>query len=378
MTANPSPVRLALCITELDIGGAERCLAELALRLDRRQFSVAVYSLGPRGGDGGRSLVPKLEAAGIEVHCLGGRGASDAPRTVRRLARLLKTQQAEILQSFLFHANFIGRIAARWAGVPHVVSGIRVAERHARWHLRLDRWTARLVEAYVAVSESVAEFSRGEGGVSAERLTVIPNGVDAARFDAAAPLDLRELGIPAGRRAVTYVGRLEPQKGLDDLISRARDWLDLLPGHDLLLVGDGPQRGELEDLAGRLGLSGRVRFAGWRGNVPEILRASEILVLPSRWEGMPNVLLEAMACRLPVVAMNVEGVAEALGAENLDAQTAPAGDFHVFAEKLGAIASSQALAARLGDENRRRVEEKFTLDAMVGAYAALFRRLAGR
>jgi glycosyltransferase involved in cell wall biosynthesis len=76
--------------------------------------------------------------------------------------------------------------------------------------------------------------------------------------------------------------------------------------------------------------------------------------------------------------MNVEGVAEALGAENLDAQTAPAGDLHVFAEKLRAIASSEALATRLGDENRRRVEEKFTLERMVEAYAALFRRLAGR
>jgi glycosyltransferase involved in cell wall biosynthesis len=367
-----------LCITELDVGGAERCLAELALRLDRRQFSVVVYSLGSPATDDGRSLVPKLKAAGLEVHCLGGRRASDAPRTTRKLARLLKSQQAEILQSFLFHANFIGRIAARWAGVPQVVSGIRVAERQARWHLRLDRWTARFVEAYVAVSESVAEFSRREGGLPQEKLTVIPNGVDVGLFDAASPIDLSELGIVADRRTVIYVGRLEPQKGLREFISRSRDWLDPLPGHDLLLVGEGPQRGELEDLVRRLGLAERIRFAGWRGDVPEILRASEIMVLPSRWEGMPNVLLEAMACRLPVVAMNVEGVAEALGPENLAAQTVPPGDLHVFAEKLRAIASSGELASRLGAENRRRVEQQFTLDRMVAAYAALFQRLVRR
>lgn len=370
-------MRIALCITELEFGGAERSLTELALRLDRGRFAAAVYSLAPRPKNDERSLVPKLESAGIETCYLGGRRTVDAPRVAWKLARRLKAQRAEIALSFLFHANLIGRVAARWAGTPHIISGIRVAERESRWHLLLDRWTSRLVDRYVAVSQAVAEFSDREGGLPRERITVIPNGVDRAVFAAASPADLSEFGIRPGRRAATYIGRLEPQKGLHELIANARSWLERLPEHDLLIVGDGPQRGELESLALRLGLGERVRFAGWRRNVPEILRASEMLLLPSRWEGMPNAVLEAMASGLPVVSMDVEGVGELLGPQRAE-QTAPAGNLQVFADKLLAIASSGELRVRLGAENQRRVEQTFTLDAMAAAYAALFDELAGR
>ena len=371
------PVRLALCITELEVGGAERCLAELALRLDPDRFAVIVYSLAARPANEERSLVPKLEAAGIEVHCLGGRGTFDAPAVAWTLARLLKRQRAEVVQTFLFHANLIGRFAALWAGAPYVVAGLRVAEKQKRWHLALDRWTSRRVDRYVAVSQSVATFAQREAGLPAERIVVIPNGIDTQTVDAATPADLAGVGIRPGRRAVTYIGRLDPQKGLHELIAHANDWLARLPEHDLLLAGEGPQRAELEALTRQLGLGDRIRFAGWQSDVPAILRASEILILPSRWEGMPNALLEAMACRLPVVAMDVEGVGELLG-PNRDEQTAPAGDMQVFSDKLVAIASSAELRARLGAENRRRVETSFTLDAMVAAYAALYDALVGR
>lgn len=377
MTAQRPSVRVALCITELEVGGAERCLAELAMRLDRSRFSPVVYSLGPRPADNDRSLVGQLESAGIEVHCLGARGMLDAPRVAWKLAKLLRSQRAEILQTFLFHANLIGRFAARWAATPRVVAGIRVAERRGRWRLAADRWTSQLVDRYVAVSQAVAAFSQTAGGLPAEQIVVIPNGVDVRIFDEAAPADLKEFGIAAGRRTATYVGRLDPQKGLSEMIANSGSWLQRLADHDLLLVGDGPQRQELEALTHKLGLGQRIRFTGWRSDVPAILRASEMLLLPSRWEGMPNVVLEAMGCRLPVVAMDVEGVGELLG-PNRGEQTAPAGNFQVFAEKVLAIASSAELRARLGDENRRRVEQSFTFDAMTAAYAALFDELVGR
>ena len=377
MTAQRPPVRVALCITELEVGGAERCLAELAIGLDRGRFSPVVYSLGPRPDDNERSLVGRLETAGIEVHCLGARGMLDAPRVAWKLARLLKSQPAEVLQTFLFHANLIGRFAARWAATPHVAAGIRVAERRSRWRLAIDRWTSRFVDRYVAVSQAVARFSQTEGGLPAERIVVIPNGVDVRIFDSATPADLADFGIRAGRRSATYVGRLDPQKGLHEMIANSASWLERLADFDLLLVGDGPQRQELEALTRKLKLDQRIRFSGWRRDVPSILKASEMLLLPSRWEGMPNVVLEAMACRLPVVAMDVEGVGELLG-PNRGEQTAPAGNFQVFADKALAIASSAELRARLGAENRLRVEQSFTIEAMIAAYAALFDELAGR
>ena len=120
--------------------------------------------------------------------------------------------------------------------------------------------------------------------------------------------------MPAGRDVVTCIGRLDRQKGLDWLLETAAIWLPQLPRCDLLLVGQGPERRKLEAQCRGLGIGDRVHFAGWRPDVAEILAASRLLVLPSAWEGMPNVVLEAMAAGLPVVATDVEGVRELLGA----------------------------------------------------------------
>ena len=108
-----SPIRIALCITELDIGGAERCLAELAVRLDRERFAPVVYCLAPPPEREEASFLSVLKDAGVEVHCLGGRRVWQFPAVVRRLTRLLKAQKPQIIQTFLFHANVTGRIAAR-------------------------------------------------------------------------------------------------------------------------------------------------------------------------------------------------------------------------------------------------------------------------
>ena len=306
-------IRIALCITDLDVGGAERHLTELAVRADRRRFAPVVYCLGAQPPREEASCVPALLAAGVEVHCLGGHAIWQFPVVARRLSRLLAAERPQIVQTFLFHANIVGRIAARRAGVKAVVAGVRVAERAARWHLRLDRMTQRWVERYVCVSRSVADFSIEQGGLPPEKLVVIPNGIDLDKYPARQPADLRALGIGAGRRAVTFVGRLEPQKGVDWLIEAAPRWLAELPDCDLLLVGEGPLRASLETAARTAGIAQRVHFVGWRPDVPEILAASGLLVLPSAWEGMPNVVLEAMASRRPVVATDVEGVRELLG-----------------------------------------------------------------
>ncbi|HJT35369.1 MAG TPA: glycosyltransferase [Pirellulales bacterium] len=376
MSIDISPLRIALCITELDVGGAERCLVELATRLDRRRFAPVVYALSAEPGPATPSLVPQLREAGIETHFLGGRRASHFPRIVGRLTQRLRAQQAELVQSFLFHANLAARLAARRAGVGHVLSGIRVAEHSARWHLWLDRLTARLVDRYVCVSQSVADFSREAAGLPGDKLVVIPNGIDVERYQRAEPLDLTSLGLAADRRAVTFVGRLDRQKGLLDFLRQSPRWLERFPLHDLLLVGAGPQEDELRSEADKLAISSHVRFAGWRGDVPRILRASDLFVLPSHWEGMPNALLEAMAAGLPVVAADVEGVRELLG-EGAQRQVVARRDPAAFCEQIIALLGDRALADRCGAENQRRARN-FSWQAMVDAYQRLFHDVAGR
>lgn len=367
------PYRVALCITDLDVGGAEVALVKLATRLDRERFSPVVYCLGPRPKRPEASCAAKLESAGIAVHCLGARRWRDAVRVVGRLAGLLRAQRPHVLQSFLFHANVAGRIAARLAGVPRVVAGIRVAERKAGWHLWLDRLTSRWVDRYVCVSQAVAEFSIRKAGLPRQRVVVIPNGVDIAQYPARQPADLTQLGIPPQSRVATFVGRLDHQKGVDWLLQTAPRWLPTTECH-LLIVGEGPLYRYLMAVSRQLGIFANTHFVGWRQDVPEILAASTMLLLPSRWEGMANVLLEAMASRLPVVATDVEGVREVLG-DTGPAQVVPFGDTDGLAARVTSLLKDRSLAESLGKANRRRVEEAFRIETTVESYQGLWRSL---
>ena len=135
--------RIALCITELDFGGAERCLVELATGLDPKRFAVTVDCLGPVPRGGGKKLVARLAAAGVPTRFHGGRGLRSAWSVLRRLRRNWRESRPDLVQTFLWHANVLGAIAARQAGVRRIVTGIRVAEPARGWRRPLERWAAR-------------------------------------------------------------------------------------------------------------------------------------------------------------------------------------------------------------------------------------------
>jgi glycosyltransferase involved in cell wall biosynthesis len=365
-----APTPIALCITDLDPGGAERALVQVVTRLDRGEWTPVVYCLGPRA-----ELADVLEAAGIEVHCLNAsrRGIS----VILRLSRLLKRQRPGILQTFLFHANFAGRLAGWMAGVPVVVSGIRVSERarEKEWHLWLDWLTKRLVTHHVAVSRSVSEFSSQSIRLSRDKVSVIPNGVDAAAFADAVPAVLSQFSIPSTASTLLFVGRLHPQKGLDELLGAMWELVedDRRDVH-LLIVGQGPERIRLEPQTRAGVLEKRVHWLGQRRDVASLMKSATLLVLPSLWEGMPNVVLEAMAAGLPVVATKVDGTAELI----TDGETGwlcGAGTEWPLEEALrDALDSPEARRDRAA-KAQISVRAKFTWDAAAVAYSQLWRSL---
>jgi glycosyltransferase involved in cell wall biosynthesis len=363
-------IRLALVITELHVGGAERCLVHLATGLDAARFALAVYSLAPRPLAGQDQLVRTLETAGVPVHFLDATSVRHGRRAIRRLRALLVAQRTQVVQSFLFHANVIASLAVRRMPPIRLVTGIRVADP-SRWRLWLERRTSRRAERIACVSQSVADFCRQRVRLPPERLVVIPNGIDAARYPATPAASLAEFGVPAGRRVAVCIGRLHPQKGLDWLLSLSQNWLDRLPDHDLLLVGEGPERRALQRQAVALGLAQRVHFAGFRPDVPQLLAACQLALLPSRWEGMPNVLLEAMASGLPVVATRCEGVLELLGPLAAP-QSVKWGDDQGFVDRIIHFADHPAEAAAVGRQNRQRVATHYSLAGMIHAYAGLY------
>lgn len=362
------PTRIGFCITDLDVGGAERALVQLATRLDRRDWEPAVFCLSPPG-----ALVAELEAASITVVCLGARRLRDIG-IVSRLRRELQKFRPEILQTYLFHANLAGRWAAWRAGVPHVVCGIRVAERRTKLHLWLDRCTHRLVDKYVCVSRDVAEFSMHTGRLPAHKIEVIGNGVDAAVFENAVPASLTQFGISPGSRVVVTVARLDPQKGLRDLVAAAERVTHQHPDLHFLIVGDGPERAGIELAIHECGLSARVHLAGRRSDIPQILRAGFCFVLSSHWEGMPNAVLEAMAAGLPVIATRVEGIDE-LVREGETGFTVPPRAPAELASAIEKLVRSPELAAKLGAGGLSRARERFGWDQTVAHYLRLYRAL---
>lgn len=362
------PIRIAFCITDLDPGGAERALVQLVTRLDRTRWEPAVFCLGPSG-----ALVDSLREAGIAVTCLNARRRFDVGVIVR-LCRGLARFQPQIVQTFLFHANIAGRLAAKWAGIPHCVSGIRVAERRSKWPLRIDRLTNSLVDMNVAVSRAVADFSMAVARLPKQKVIVIPNGVEIAPFAAAEALDLATLGIPLGAKIVVAVGRLDRQKGLSYLIDALPELVARHGDLHLLLVGEGAEREALTRLIAERGLATRVHFAGWRPDVPRILQAADCLVLPSLWEGMPNVVLEAMAAGLPVVATRVEGVDELVLPDQTGFIVSPASS-NELAAALERILCDPDRARRMGEAGRGRIASEFNWDVMAERYDALYTRL---
>lgn len=376
-----APIRVMLGITDLDVGGAEKCLSEVACRVDPARFQLSVVSLAPRPRRDDR-LVRRIADRGIPILFLDCRTPRDLPKALIHFSKWIRYQQPDVLQTFLFHANLLGRIAGRLAGVPAVASAIRVAERFAEWHLWLDALTSGWVDRYVCVSNSVAQFSVNRGLLSPNKIIVIPNGIDVdldcgrgriARSPDNA-LDGKSGNVPETARRVTFVGRLVPQKGIDVLLESAATWLPLFPDTMLQIVGDGPQKPQLADLATRLGIHRRVVWQGYRPDVTAILQMTELFVLPSRWEGMPNALLEAMAAGCPVVASDVEGVAEILGEQSRE-QLVPPGDAAALSRAIVRMLSNPRHAAELGDRNRRHVVTHFSWDRVTNLYESLWEEL---
>jgi starch synthase (maltosyl-transferring) len=375
-------VPVALVITELDVGGAEKALAALAAGLCRARWSPRVIALGPEA-----PLAAPIRAAGVPVECLGVDPRRPA-RAVARLASALRRARPALVQSFLFHANVATRLAAPWAGRPWVLGGLRVAERQKGWHLRLDRLTAPLGLGSVCVSEGVRRFSREAGGWPDERLTVIPNGVDVAPFDRAEAVPRGSIGVPDAATLALFVGRLDPQKGLSVLLDAAEALLAAPPDGDsdgngdgngwhIVLAGDGPERGRLTTrIEASPALSGRVHLLGARGDVPGLLRSADLLVLPSLWEGMPNAVLEAMAARRAVVATAVEGT-EDLVVPGQTGWLVPPGDPAALAAALLDAASDPDRLARFGQAARTRAEARFSTAATVAAYERLWAGVLG-
>jgi sugar transferase (PEP-CTERM/EpsH1 system associated) len=306
-----------------------------------------------------------------EVVAMGLKPGNDF-RLPLRLARLFRAWRVDIVHTRNAEPFFYGLLAARLARVPVVIHsehGRTFPEKPLR--ARIQRWMLSNVNAAFAVSQRLKEDLVRELGVSPGRFEVLYNGVDLDRFGSpSTAADSR----PAGRDVVIgSVGRLVPVKNYS-LLLQAMARLPAGPASRLVLVGDGPERSLLENLAAALGLRDRVQFAGHREDVPGALQEMDIFVLPSTSEGMSNTLLEAMAGGVTAVASDVGGNSEIIENE-VSGLLFPSGDIARAAGQLGRLIGDSALRERLARAAAARVRGEFSIDAMLQRYTKLYTRV---
>jgi glycosyltransferase involved in cell wall biosynthesis len=341
--------RVAMIINSLGRGGAETQFLRVARALRAGGWDVRILTVLPEND---------FADDGFPVRVLAPR---PGPGTVTAAVRELRAWRPDAVINFLYQATLVGRFAARVARVPVVVSSMRNERLESRLRSVLYRATARIDDVTVTNSERAARTLEASGTVPAGRLRIIPNGVDLALFDRPPTTDLRaELGLADGTVLFVGAGRLAPQKDWPTLLAAVERYAG--PPAFWAVAGEGAERPALEATIAARGLADRVRLLGLRDDVTDLLAAADALVLSSTYEGLPNIVLEAMAAGRPVVATTVGGTPELVRPET--GLLVPPGDPAALSAALAALAArSPAERAAMGTAARDHVRATYSLAA---------------
>jgi sugar transferase (PEP-CTERM/EpsH1 system associated) len=351
-------------------GGMELGVLKLVNGLDPRRIQSAVCST-----QGARELAPML-APRVAFFELQRRAGND-PRLVWDLCRLFQRERPHIVHTHAWGTLLEGLIAARLARVPIVVHGEHGTLQLHVWQRGCQRYAWSRVDRLLSVSSRLAERMAREVGFPLNRIQTLRNGVDLSRFAGhiSQAEARRALNLPAEGAVVGAVGRLVPVKDhlglLETVALLGRDGLRPL----IVIAGDGPLRGDIENRAAALGINHQIRLLGHRQDIDTVLAALDIFVLPSRSEGLSNTILEAMAAGVPVVATRVGGADEMVedGATGI---LVPPASPQLLAPALARLLQDSGLRLAMGRAGRARVEREFDLLETVRQYEALYADLA--
>lgn len=369
-------VKVVHVITSLGAGGAEGALFNLLAHTPGAKDSAQVICLTGNGVNAGR-----IRELGVPVTLLNMQPGKASPGAAWKLRGLLRVMRPEIVQTWMYHADLLGGLAAKLAGVRAVVWGIHHADLSAAGNkpgtLRVARWCARLsgwLPSRIVLAAEAARAPHVELGYRAEKMVVIPNGVDTARFhpDSAARAAVRaELGIAPDAPVVILPARFHPLKDQRTFLRAAATAAGSVPEAQFLLCGSGVDdtNEELMGWISALGLGMYVRLLGPVEDMPRLLAAADIGCLSSRGEAFPLALVEMMACGLPC-AVTAAGDAPQVVAGT--GRVTPPGDAPALAQALTALLLDPAARQALGAQARQRVESQYSVEQMARRYADLY------
>jgi glycosyltransferase involved in cell wall biosynthesis len=376
------PARILHLITDLDTGGAEISLYRLLAHMDRTRFESRVVSLVPAGDVG-----EKIRSLGVPVRSLDLEPGRPTPAAFLRLVGWLRREPPDLLQTWLYHADLLGLLAAKAAGVHRVVWNIRNSELDLSRYRRLSRIVVRVCAwlsggplAAISNSQAGRDFHTHLGYHPA-RWAIIPNGIDLQAFrpDPQARLAVRkELGLDAEASLIGQVARYDPAKNQAGFLEAAGALVRAGVEAHFVLAGQDvtPENPALAEIVRGEALEGRVHLLGRRDDVPRLDAALDVLTSPSTGEGFPNVVAEAMACGVPCVVTDVGDSALLVG--ETGRVVAPGNPAALAAALQELVSAGAAKRGELGQAARSRVAERFSLEKTVAAYEELYEELLAR
>lgn len=371
MSVPEHPLRVMQLILGLQVGGLETMVVRLCQGLDRSRFQPLVCCMDELG-----PLAQTLEQSGIQVHLLQRQPGTDWGYA-RRLAALLKQQRVDVLHLHNPTAWFYGSLGGRLAGIKPIIYTEHGRDYSSGWKSRmLHHLLARLVHRVVVLHDRARVYLHQHEGVPLKRIVKVHNGIEPpATTPAEQKLARRrirdQLGLDDDVKLVAIVARLDPIKNIPCLLEAMARVRQTQPSAQLLVVGDGPLRAELKQQTAALDLQSAVHFLGTRHDVPNLLAASDLLVLPSFSEGLSMTLIEGSAAGLPLVASDVGGNGE-LAVDGVNGLLVPVDDHAALATALGRIIADPDWAATLGQAGRQRFERYFQAATMIARYQSLY------
>lgn len=368
-------------ITKLELGGAQEVAMRVVSSLDRRRFRPVLIA-----GDGGLRTEEAHALEGVDVRVIPSLVREIRPiqdlRALWELVATFRRLRPKIVHTHSSKAGILGRLAAWLAGVPcilHTIHGYGVTPAQPLWlqHMviKLEWMVGRVTTHWIAVSQADRRQGLEWELFSASKVSVVRPGIDptafAARIDQAERDRLRAaLGVGPEQLLVGTVSCLKPQKSPEDFIRVAALVCQRMPAAKCVLVGDGALRPQIEAMIHAHGLQDRVTLLGWRRDVASLLKAFDVFVLTSQWEGLPCAILEARASRIPIVATRVGGSAEAI-IEGIQGTLCPPGDVRAIASRVCQILGDERLRADLRNGTQE-LPEEFTIQETVKQYQSLY------
>ena len=358
--------------------GPDRQVLQMAKAMCREGFQTEILVLYRRQGAAPliHPLVEEARGAGLKAEQLDDK-AKFSLGTIFYIARKLRSERFALIHTHDYKGNALGGIAAKLAGVKIVSSARGYTERSLplKIYKAIDLLILRFVSRVIAVSESLRQQLIA-AGLPEERVVTIYNAIDVEAFTSETLHRVQglrdQLGIDDGQHVISIIGRLTPEKGHRYFLESARYTLKTLPGARFLVIGDGPLREQLEDFSASLGLNHAVSFLGYQRDIAAFMSISDIIVISSVREGLPNVLLEALALAKPVVATQVGGISEVLQ----DRETGllvPPKDSRRLAEAIIYVLRNPKEAANLGARGKRLVSREFSVNRMAQKVAQVYR-----